>query len=256
MVDDNKLKKVDNTHKYWFHRIDDLSIIPQINEEKCIGSTKKQSKSIKDIHAGDRIFLIAKRNSRIEFFGYTQVDKTYSCDEPLYDYYISRKRLKLKGIKYFSKPISTKDMSENLDVIVDKKKSANFFRSEYREIPKEDFVIIRKKANLVNYLPSYLEEYSKPLKDFMLNTIKIVYHMVSHYENRKQMEIKQFLRILKKFFDAYEINKSMDDIQEFYGRHAIELGFRHVPSRNPDKFVPLYLANGETSNFSYIILEK
>ena len=196
MVDDNTMKKVDNTHKYWFHRIDDLSIIPNINEEKCIGSIKKQSKSIKDIHAGDRLFLITKRNSRIEFFGYTQVDEVYVDDEPLYEYYVSRKKLKLKGIKYFSKPISTKDMSENLEVVVDKKKSANFFRSEYREIPKEDFLIIRKKSNLVNYLPSYLEEYSKPLKDFMLDTIKIVYRMVCHYENRKQMEIKHFLRTL------------------------------------------------------------
>lgn len=255
MVDDNSMKKVDNSYKFWFHRIDDLSIIPQIDNEKCIGSTKRQSVSIKNIHAGDRLFLITKRRSYIEFFGYTQVDEVYVDNETLYDYYESRKKLKLKGIKYFSKPISTKDMAEHLDVIVNKKKSANFFRSEYREIPKEDFLVIRKKANLVNYLPSYLEEYSKPLKDFMLDTIKIVYRMVNHYENRKQIEIKQFLRILKKFFDAYELNKNMAEIQEFYGRHAIELGFRHVPSRDPDKFVPLYLSNGEKKNFTYIILE-
>lgn len=199
--------------------------------------------------------MITKRRSSIEFIGYTQVDETYFDDETLYDYYESRKKLKLKGIKYFSKPLSTNEMSEYLDVIKDKKKSANFFRSDYREIPKEDFIKIRKKANLVNYLPSYLEEYSAPLKEFLLNTIRAVFRMVKHYEKVKQMEIRHFLIILKKFLDEYGINKSMADIQEFYGRNAIELGFRHVPSRDPDKFVPLYLSNGEKKNFAYIILE-
>lgn len=251
----NSMKKVDNTQKYWFHRIDNLDVIPQINAEKCIGSSNARSKTIKDITAGDRIFLISKRKNNIEFFGYTQVEETFADDESLFEYYESRKKLKLKGIKYFSKPISTRDMAEYLDVIEDKKKSSNFFRSEYREIPKEDFIKIRKKANLVNYFPSYLEEYSRPLKEFLLSTIRAVFRMVKHYEKVKQIEIKYFLRILKKFLDEYGINKTLSEIQEFYGRNAIELGFRHVPSRDPDKFVPLYLSNGETKNFAYIILE-
>lgn len=246
---------MDNTQKYWFHRIDNFDVIPQIDEHKCIGSTNSRSKTIKEISAGDRIFLVTKRKSSIEFFGYTQVDETYVDDESLFEYYESRKKLKLKGIKYFSKPMSTSDMAKYLDVIDDKKKSANFFRSEYRQIPKEDFIKIRKKANLVNYLPSYLEEYSKPLKEFLLSTIRAVFRMVKHYEKVNQIEIKHFLRILKKFLDEYGINKSMAEIQEFYGRNAIELDFRHVPSRDPDKFVPLYLSNGEKKNFAYIILE-
>lgn len=249
------MKKADKTQKYWFHRIDNLDVIPQIHENKCIGSSNSRSKTIKEISSGDRIFLVTKRKSSLEFFGYTQVEETYVDEEFLYEYYESRKKLKLKGIKYFSKPVSTRDMAEFLDVIEDKKKSANFFRSEYRQIPKEDFITIRKKANLVNYLPSYLEEYSIPLKEFLLSTIRAVFRMVKHYEKVKQMEIKQFLRILKKFLDEYGINKNMSEIQEFYGRNAIELGFRHVPSRDPDKFVPLYLSNGEKKNFAYIILE-
>ena len=246
---------MDNTQKYWYHRINTLDVLPKINQEKTIGSENKKSKKIKEISEGDRIFLVTKRKSSIEFIGYTQVDETYVDDEVLYDYYESRKKLKLKGIKYFSKPLSTNEMSEYLDVITDKKKSANFFRSEYREIPKEDFIRIRKKANLVNYLPSYLEEYSAPLKEFLLNTIRAVFRMVKHYEKAKQIEIKHFLIILKKFLDEYGINKTMTDLQEFYGRNAIELGYRHVPSRDPDKFVPLYLSNGEKKNFAYIILE-
>ena len=255
MVEDTSMKTVDNTHKYWFHRIDNLDVIPQIDKEKCIGSAKKKSLKIKKINPGDRLFLVTKRKSSIEFFGYTQVESVYVDDESLFDYYESRKKLKLKGIKYFSKPVPTTNMAQYLEAENIKKSSARFFGQEYNELSKEDFIRIRKKSNLVNYLPSYLEEFSKPLTDFMLDTIKIVYRMISHYETRKQMEIKSFLRILKKFFDAYEINKSLADIQEFYGRHAIELGFRHVPSRDPDKFVPLYLANGKQKNFTYIILE-
>ena len=255
MVEGNSLKKVDNNHKYWFHRLDNLDIITKINKEKCIGSAKKRSVKIKKINPGDRLFLVTKRKNTIEFFGYTQVEETYIDEEVLYGYYESRKKLKLKGIKYFSKPVPTNDMVQYLESEKIKKSSAKFFGQEYNELSKEDFIHIRKRSNLVNYLPSYLEEYTRPLKEFMLNTIKIVYKMISHYENRNQIEIKYFLRILKKFFDAYELNKSITEIQEFYGRHAIELGYRHIPSRDPDKFVPLYLSNGEKKNFTYVILE-
>ena len=171
------------------------------------------------------------------------------------DYYISKKKLLLKGIKYFSKPISTKEMAMDLDCIKDKKKSSNFFRSEYREIPIEDYVRIRRKAKLVNYLPSYLEEVSMPLKEFMLATIKSVYKMVAQYENRNQILIREFLGILKRVLDEYGIKKSMAEIQEFYARNAIELGFKHLPSRDPDNFIPLYLANGDKKNFAYVKLE-
>ena len=92
-------------------------------------------------------------------------------------------------------------------------------------------------------------------KEFMFSTIRAVYNFVKHVEKRKQIEIKTFLNLLKKFLDEYNIQKNMAEIQDFYVRHAIELGFKHVPSRDPDKFVPLYLANGERKNFAYIDLE-
>ena len=92
-------------------------------------------------------------------------------------------------------------------------------------------------------------------KEFMLSTIRAVYNFVKNVEKRKLIEIKTFLNLLKKFLDEYNINKSIAEIQEFYGRHAIELGFKHVPSRDPDKFIPLYFENGEKKNFAYINLE-
>ena len=220
-----------------------------------IAAQKKRSTAISKIHAGDRILLLTKRSNLIEFFGYTQVEEVYQDTNDLYNYYFSKKKLKLKGIKYFSKPISTIDVVEQLDFIEKKNKSSNYFRSEYREISKDDFTRIYKKANLIKTLPSYLEEITMSFKEFMFSTIRAVYNFIKHVEKRKQIEIRTFLSLLKKFLDEYNVNKSMAEIQEFYGRHAIELGFKHVPSRDPDKFVSLYLANGEKKNFAYINFE-
>lgn len=232
-----------------------MDVISQINEEKSIAAQKKKSTVISKIHEGDRILFLTKRSNLIEFFAYTQVDEVYSDTKDLYDYYFSKRKLKLKGIKYFSKPISTKDVVDQLNFIENKDKSSAYFRSEYREIPKEDFTQIYKRANLIKTFPSYLEEVSMSFKEFMLSTINVVYNFVKNNEKRKQIEIKSFLTLLKKCLDEYNISKSMAEIQEFYGRHAIELGFKHIPSRDPDKFVPLYLANGEKKNFAYINLE-
>lgn len=232
-----------------------MNVVSQINEFKCIGAQKMRSTAIRDIHDGDRIILLSKINNSISFFGYTQVDEVYQEKEDLYEYYFSKKKLKLKGIKYFSKPIPTIDMVEKLDFIENKKKSANYFRSEYREISKEDFTRIWKQTNLIKTFPSYLEEITMTFKEFMLSTIMAVYNFVKTFEKRNQIEIRTFLNLLKKFLDEYKINKSMVEIQEFYSRHAIELGFNHLPSRDPDKFVPLYLNNGEKKNFAYIKLD-
>ena len=232
-----------------------MDVIPQINEQKCIAAQKKRSTSIGKIHAGDRILLVTKRSNLIEFFGYTQVDEVYQDQKDLYDYYFSKRKLKLKGIKYFSKPVSTIEVMDKLDFIENKKKSSNYFRSEFREISKEDFTYIYKQNTLIKSLPSYLEEVKMSFKEFMLSTIRAVYNFVKNVEKRKLIEIKKFLNLLKKFLDEYNINKSMAEIQEFYGRHAIELGFKHVPSRDPDKFIPLYFENGEKKNFAYINLE-
>lgn len=254
MDEKNSLKQVDNHHNFWIHRVD-LNIVSFINSEKIIAATKKRSTAIANVHSGDRIFLLTKRNNILEFFGYTQVDEVYLDKEPLFDYYFSKKKLKLKGIKYFSKPISVREIALDLDFIKNKKLSAQYLKSDYRQISKDDFINIRKKANLIKAFPSYLEEISMSFKEFMISTINAVYMMIKSYQNGKQIEIKKFLNILKKFLDEYGINKSLVEIQEFYSRHAIELGFKHLPSRDPDKFVQLYTFSGEKRNFAYISFE-
>ncbi|WP_461463498.1 hypothetical protein [Methanobrevibacter sp.] len=248
------MKQVDNHHKFWIHRVD-LDVVSQINNSKCIGAQKRRSTAIRDIHSGDRIILLSKINNSISFFGYTQVDRVYKDQDNLFEYYFSKNKLKLKGIKYFLKPIPTINMVEKLDFIKKKNKSATYFRSEYKEISKEDFTRIFKQTTLIKSFPPYLEEIRMNYKEFMLATIRAIYNFVKNVEKRNQIEIKTFLNLLKKFLAEYDINKNINEIQEFYSRHAIELDFKHIPSRDPDKFVPLYLANGEKKNFAYINLE-
>lgn len=159
------------------------------------------------------------------------------------------------GIKYFVKPVSTKDIGNDLSFVRDKSNIASSFKAEYRKISKEDFAKIRRNVILTDKFPEYLAEISMNLKEFILKTIKSLYVVVKHYETRNQIEIKKFLNILKKFLEEYGINKSISDLQDFYSRNAIELGFKHIPSRDPDKFVPLYTYSGSKKNFAYISLE-
>ena len=191
----------------------------------------------------------------MEFIAYTQVGELYQDNKKLYDFYSSRRKLKLKGIKYFSNPVPIKDLASKFDFVKDKDNYSNYFKSEYREISKEEFSEIWKTTNLMKKYPPYLEEITMTFKEFMLSTIKSVYRFIKHYENHNQIEIKRFLTIIKKFLDGYGIKKNMDEIKDFYSRNALELGFRHIPSRDPDKFVSLYLSNGEKKNFAYISLE-
>ena len=251
---DNFLKDSDSHQKYWIHRVD-AEIIPEINEFQAIASKNRKSLNLNKLRSGDRILLVSKINNSLKFFAYTQVGELYQDGRKLYAYYSSRRKLKLKGIKYFSKTIPITDVSGHLDFVNDASNVSSYFKSEYREISKENFIYILKKSPLTKSYPPYLENVTMTYKEFMISTIKSVYRFVKHYEKRSQIEIKSFLKLVKKFLDSYGVKKSLDEIQDFYSYYAIELGFRHIPSRDLDKFVPLYLSNGEKKNFAYISLE-
>lgn len=253
-MNNNSLKSEDKEYNFWIHRID-FDKIDELHEGRILGAQKERATIIRDIHKNDRILLVTKR-SNIEFFGYTMVDETYADKESLYDgYYNSKKKLKLKGIKYFSKPISTKDIADKLDFIEKKDKSANYFKAEYKKISKKDFAAVWKRADLIKEYPEYLDVINMSLKDFILKTINNLYHLLKKFENRKQIEIKKFIILLRKILSEYGIAKSFDDLQDFYSKNVHELGFKHVPSRDPDKFVPLYTPLGDKRNFAYISLE-
>lgn len=198
---------------------------------------------------------MTKANNTIQFFAYALVEDTFVNESTLYDdYYKSKKKLKLK-IKYFQKPIPTKDIAFKLDLVENKNKAANYFKSEYKKISKEDFVRIRRIISLIDYYPEYLDIFSMSIKEFIMKTISSLYNMLKSIGNRKQIEIKKFISILRKILSEYGVNKSFEDLETFYAHNVYELGFRHVPSRDPDKFVALYTPTGEKRNFAYLSFE-
>ncbi len=93
------------------------------------------------------------------------------------------------------------------------------------------------------------------MDDFLLNAINGLYSIIKMTENRNQFEIKIFLKLLKKFLQNMIYLRVYDEIEEFYAKNVWKLGFKHNPSRDPDKFVYLYNRSGRKNNFSYISLE-
>lgn len=183
------------------------------------------------------------------------VDDIVKDGEPLYDYYYSPRKLRLKGIKYFTEPVVARDMADVLDFIDDPQKSASKFKAEYREISEKDFKNIIRKTSLTKEYPAYFESVSYSLDDFLLNAIMALFEVVRLISDRNQFEIKTFLKLLRKFLQEYNISRSYEEVEEFYARNVWKLGFKHNPSRDPDKFVFLYSKSGKKRNFSYISLE-
>ena len=247
-----------NEPKYWIHKFD-KGLLKQLDASKTLGAEKKRGKILKDIKPNDKIILFSTldldKQKNISFFAYTMVKETYKDGKSLYNHYESPKKLKLKGMKYFTDPLVAKDMANDLEFVADKRKSASYFKAEYREITEEDFKTILRKVSLTKEYPAYFENVSFTLEDFLLNSINGLYNVIKRTEKRNQFEIKLFIKLLKKLLNEYGISKSYDEIEEFYARNAWKLGFKHNPSRDPDKFVALYNRLGKKRNFSYISLE-
>ncbi|KAF5062762.1 hypothetical protein DSECCO2_301490 [anaerobic digester metagenome] len=261
IINQNRLNDRENVSyepRYWVHKFD-KSLLKQLDASKTLGAEKKRSIILKDIKPNDKIILFSTldldKQKNISFFAYTMVKETYKDNKALYNHYESPKKLKLKGMKYFTDPLVAKDIANNLEFIEDKGKSASYFKSEYREITEEDFKTILRKVSLTKEYPAYFENVSFTLEDFLLNSINGLYNVIKRTEKRNQFEIKSFIKLLKKLLNEYGISKSYDEIEEFYARNAWKLGFKHNPSRDPDKFVALYNRLGKKKNFSYISLE-
>lgn len=250
-------KKKDKTSKYWIHKVD-VDVLRQIDEEKLLGAEKKRSRIINEISVNDKIILFStlEVNKSICFVAYTMVDQVYENNDPLYDHYESKKKLKLKGVKYFSTPIVTRNLAEKLEFIENVNLSAKYFKAEYREISRGDFQTIFNNGSLTKDFPAYFETVSFTLDEFLINSISFLYSLLQKYEKRNQIEIKIFLKLLKKSLQSYGMSKSYEEIEDFYAKNAWKLGFKHNPSRDPDKFVELYNRNGKKRNFSYISLEQ
>ena len=231
----------------------------RLHDGKILGGKTKNSQIIEKISSNDKIILFStldlKKGKNISFIAYTMVDETIKNDKSLYDHYNSQKKLKLKGMKYFTRPIIAKDLYKDLRFLKRGKKHGNYLNSEYREINKEDFYKILNKSSLSKEYPTYFEKMTVTMDEFLINSIIGIYTLLRKTGERNQIEIKTFTKLLHSFLQPYEINKSYSEIEEFYARNAWKLDFKHNPSRDPDKFVTIYNRHGKKLRFSYISLE-
>jgi len=153
-------------------------------------------------------------------------------------------------------PIIIDDIKSILTSIKSTGKLSNILKvGYYREISQDDYKLIKKQSSTTGMFPVYFEVYTKNMKEFILNTCKSIYNILKAQKNHSQIEIKKFLSLLNVSLKGYGINKDIDELKRFYSRYAHELGFKHVPSRDPEKFVVLLNPSGEKKNYAYISLE-
>jgi predicted RNA-binding protein len=247
-----------NETKYWLHKFykDHLK---QLDNSKVLGAEKKHSRAIKPIEANDKIILFTTLNidkhPLICFIGYTMVEETFEDEKNIYKMYKSSKKLKLKGIKYFINPVVAKDLSKDLTFIKNPKQPSNFLNTEYREINQDDFNKILSRSELSKKYPSEYEELTFTYDEFILDSMRGLYKVIREIETKNQLEIKIFLRLLRKFLAEQGISKDLEELEEFYSKNAWKLNFKHNRSRDPDRSVILFNRIGKKRIFSYISLE-
>lgn len=249
------IKNKKHSSNYWIHKIK-TELLNDIARDKVIGAKSKMSRLIRGIKAGDRILFFTtlpiNKIKSICFVGYTIVEKTYNDNSKPYGRYESPRKLKLKGIKYFTNPVIMRKIAHNLEFVNQKNPSATF-KSEYKSINEKDFKYILSRAVLTDKTPPYLEKVSLELDRFIIDSIRALHHLLQKTD-RKYIEIKTFLRILKEFLDLYNVKKTYDEIEEFYAYNAWRTGIKHKPIRDPDKIVTLYNSRGKPQNFGLVMI--
>ena len=136
----------------------DVNFLRDINDHKILGAEKKRGRTINSIGPDDRIIIFSTldidKTKSICFVAYTMVDEVFQDNKPLYEHYESPKKLKLKGIKYFTTPIVTRDLASKLKFVENENKSSNYFTSEYREISADDFQHLNKSSLTKKFPPT------------------------------------------------------------------------------------------------------
>jgi len=249
---------IENQSKYWIHKTE-FSILEDIHKLKQIGSEKPKSKFIKEVKPNDYILLIVNNRGHLDFFGLTKVDEIINIEKrdnsDFYKYYKSDIQLKLKSIRYFNNPIVGAEIDNELSFIENNKKISAYLKTDYKEIPKEDFNKIRRYGHFIKSFPAYFDNVDLNLKEFIMNSINYLYNNLKNKQKSELIEIKVFLRKLTEFINTLGVKVDYDYIVEFYSWNAIELEFTHVPYRDPDKAIPLYDTRGKKKEYAYIDLK-
>lgn len=228
--------------------------------KKVLGSKSPKALTIKSINTQDKILFFTslqiEKTMLISFFGYGMVENSFDLEKSLLGFDNSKRKIKLKGIKYFRNPVPVKNIIDNLNFIKHKKRSSDYFRSEFREISQQDFNFIINNTSTTKTFPDYF--YSKKLmfteEDFLIKSIRGLHEISKNTEKSNQIEIKKFVKLLYKLTSSYGISKSYEEIENYYAENIWKLGFEHAPSRNPENLVKLYGPKGNSQNFGYIKL--
>lgn len=251
-------QKSDKEPKYWIHKTE-FSILEDIHQLKQIGSEKERSMVIKELSPNDYILLIVNNRRHLDFFGLTKVDEVINIEKKdnsdFYKHYKSDIQLKLKSIRYFNNPIVGADIDNELSFVENNKKISAYLKTDYKEIPKEDFKTIMKHGHFIKSFPAYFDNVDLNLKEFIMNSILYLYNNLKNKQKSELIEIKVFLRKLTDFINTLGVKVDYDYIVEFYSWNAIELEFTHVPYRDPDKAIPLYDTKGKKKEYAYIDLK-
>ncbi|MBR0371309.1 MAG: hypothetical protein IJH63_11400 [Methanobrevibacter sp.] len=257
MVREKSEKNVDNS-RYWIHKTD-FSILEDIHKLNQIGSEKPKSKYIKEIKPNDYILLIVNNRGHLDFFGLTKVDEIINIEKrdnsDFYKYYKSDIQLKLKSIRYFNNPIVGADIDNELSFVEKNKKISSYIKTDYKEIPKDDFKKIMKHGHFIKSFPAYFDSVDLNLKEFLMNSILYLYNNLKNKQKSELIEIKVFLQKLQEFVAKLGVKLDYEYLVEFYSWNAIELEFTHVPYRDPDKAIPLYDTRGKKKEYAYIDLK-
>lgn len=250
------MELVDDENKFWIHKVE-LKLLDTIDKNKFIGSKflSLDKANFSKIDKNDEILLFTRFNGNTIFYGFTKVEDIKINNKRLYNHYSNKMKLKIKRIKYFLEPIYIDDFYENVSFVKNKENYKRYFVNEYKKIPKEDFKIILKQSTSTGMFPVYLDEYHKNMKEFILDTCKSLYNILKNQGDKSQIEISEFILILNLSLKGYGISKDVEDLKRFYSRYAHELGFKHLPSRDPEKFVVLLTPFGEKRNFAYVSLK-
>ncbi len=215
---------------------------------------------MKEISPNDYIiFLTSAINgssyNKLVFFAYSKVEYVYLDNSELYNYYKSKNKIKLRGVKYLGQPVPKNSIIKDLELFKDKKNPSSVLKSEYNEISKVDFHKIKNSNNIIKTFPSYLENLSFNLEEFIISSIQLVYNNIKLNTKTSQMEINKFIDLIYEVLKFYGVKKNRSYLKEFYSQNIWKLEYKHVPSRNPDKFVVLYNKSGRGANYGYISFE-
>jgi len=238
-------------NNYWIYKID-FDKLKNIKESKILNKTNSNKSFIKKFSSEDKIILFStikfNKVKKICFLAYTMVDEIESENETFI--------MKVKGIKYFNEPIPTINLKNKLSFTKNLKKSSNAYTNNYKKISGNDFNLILSNISLTKEFPSYYDNnIIFTTEDFILKTIKSLFFTIKSTTNLKQIEISNFLKLLNKVLIYYNINKSFEEIQEFYARNIWKLNLKHYSSRDSKKFVTLYTKSGKKEDYCYISLE-